>query len=242
MVCVPHDTRRPTPTPSRPSVASEAGPPRPGADERATDRAAPPDSHARRLTAVQLPEQRQRRPLRRERQRPGPRSEATPPRRAPQWKPVWVRLLLPMTRRPRRSMLGETDAGDPSGEGGPMRRSGNFTSRVAGSSAAHRKGVVRGWLAFVLVAFLLGSTVGLATLTRAEQETGQSRLADQTLAQQFPSQRAGEEGRVQNPTGDLGASGRAAVADVVARLSGVRSVASIRSPLAAANHGQISKD
>ena len=42
-------------------------------------------------------------------------------------------------------------------------KSGNFTSRVAGWSAAHRKGVVRGWLAFVLLAFVVGDAAGLAT-------------------------------------------------------------------------------
>src|SRR5579871_6378603 len=123
-----------------------------------------------------------------------------------------------------------------------MRQPRNFTSRVAGWSAAHRKGVVRGWLAFVLVAFLVGSAAGLATLTRAEEQTGQSRLANQTLAQQFPSDQAGEEVLIQNPTGPLGASGRAAAGDLVARLSRIRAVASIKSPLAPGNAGQISKD
>jgi len=119
----------------------------------------------------------------------------------------------------------------------------NFTSRVAGWSTAHRKGVTRGWLAFVLIVFTLGGAAGMVQLTGVQEETGQSRLADQTQAQQFPSDRAGEEVLIQNPSGPLAGSGyRAAVADLVARLSHTPSVAAIRSPLAPGNAGQISKN
>ena len=62
----------------------------------------------------------------------------------------------------------------------------NFTSRVGRWSAAHRKVAVFGWLAFVIVAFMIGSAAGMVTLKSGEGENGQSRLADQTLAQQFP--------------------------------------------------------
>jgi uncharacterized membrane protein YdfJ with MMPL/SSD domain len=119
----------------------------------------------------------------------------------------------------------------------------NFTSRVAGWSATHRKGVTRGWLAFVLVAFMLGGVAGMVQLKAVQTENGQSRLADQTQAQQFPADRAAEEVLIQNPSGPLAGSGyRAAVADLVARLSRTPSVAAIRSPLAPGNAGQVSKD
>ena len=119
----------------------------------------------------------------------------------------------------------------------------NFTSRVAGWSTAHRKGVTRGWLAFVLVAFTLGGVAGMVQLKAVQAENGQSRLADQTQAQQFPAERAAEEVLIQNPSGPLAGSGyRAAVADLVARLSRTPSVAAIRSPLAPGNVGQFSKD
>jgi RND superfamily putative drug exporter len=94
----------------------------------------------------------------------------------------------------------------------------------------------------VLVAFVAGGAAGFATVTTAETETGQSRLADQTLAQQFPRERAGEEVLIQNRSGPLGGAGRAAVSDLVTRLSRVTSVAAIKSPLTPGNHGQISKD
>jgi len=58
---------------------------------------------------------------------------------------------------------------------------------------------VFGWLAFVLVAFAIGNAAGMVTLKSGEGENGQSRLADQTLAQQFPRQRAGEEVLFESP-------------------------------------------
>ncbi len=119
----------------------------------------------------------------------------------------------------------------------------NFTARTARWSAAHRKLAVFGWLAFVIVAFAIGSSVGLVTLKAGEGENGQSRLADQTLAQQFPRERAAEEVLIENPHGALAQSDyRAAVADLVARLSRTPSVAAIKSPLAPGNQGQISAD
>jgi len=119
----------------------------------------------------------------------------------------------------------------------------NFTSRVAGWSAVHRKAVVRGWLAFVVVAFMLGSLAGMVQLKAVEAENGQSRLADLTQAQQFPSERAGEEVLIENRSGPLaGSSYRVAVTDLVTRLSRTPSVAAIRSPLDPGNAGQISKN
>jgi RND superfamily putative drug exporter len=103
--------------------------------------------------------------------------------------------------------------------------------------------VVLGWLAFVFVAFAIGSAAGMVQLKAVESENGQSRLADQTQAKQFPSERAGEEVLIENPSGSLaGTNYRAAVTDLVTGLSRIPSVAAIRSPLAPGNKGQISKN
>jgi uncharacterized membrane protein YdfJ with MMPL/SSD domain len=124
-----------------------------------------------------------------------------------------------------------------------MRDSDNFTSRAARWSASHRRWVVVGWLALVIVAFGLGSAVGMVQLTQVETENGQSRLADETQARQFPRQRAGEQVVIENPSGPLAGSGyRAAVTDLVRRLSVAPSVTAIRSPLAPGNVGQISRN
>jgi uncharacterized membrane protein YdfJ with MMPL/SSD domain len=125
----------------------------------------------------------------------------------------------------------------------PVRYAQNFTARAARWSAAHRKGVVLGWLAFVLVAFALGSVVGIVPLKQVESENGQSRLADETQVQQFPRERAGEEVLFESRSGPLaGTRYRAAVTDLVTRLSRIPSVAAIRSPLAPGNQGQISRN
>ena len=89
---------------------------------------------------------------------------------------------------------------------GPAMRSENFTSRVAGWSAAHRGAVVKAWLGFVLVAFALGALAGMVQLKTVEAENGQSRLADLTQAQQFPQERAGEEILIENQSGPLTAT------------------------------------
>ncbi|MGO8904072.1 MAG: MMPL family transporter [Solirubrobacteraceae bacterium] len=128
-------------------------------------------------------------------------------------------------------------------EGEAVGESENFTARAARWSAAHRKGVVRGWLAFVVVAFVIGSATGVVALKQGEGGNGQSQLAEETQAQQFPRERAGEEVLIENPGGPLAGTGyRAAVADLVARLSRTPSVAAIKSPLAPVNAGQISRN
>jgi uncharacterized membrane protein YdfJ with MMPL/SSD domain len=118
-----------------------------------------------------------------------------------------------------------------------------ITARAARWSAAHRKAAVLGWLAFVIAAFMIGQAAGVVTLKPGEVGNGQSRLADRTLAQQFPRERAGEQVLLESRSGKLAASGyRAAVADLVARLSRTPSVAQIKSPLAPQNAGQVSKN
>jgi hypothetical protein len=97
-----------------------------------------------------------------------------------------------------------------------MGKSKNFTARAARWSAAHRRLVVLGWLAFVIVLFALGSAAGMVQLTQVETENGQSRLADETQARQFPRERADEEVVIENSGGVLGGNGyRAAVTDLV---------------------------
>jgi uncharacterized membrane protein YdfJ with MMPL/SSD domain len=143
-----------------------------------------------------------------------------------------------MTGGPERAMLAPMANAE---QNGPSAQ--NFTARAARWSASHRKAVVLGWLAFVVVAFAVGSLVGMVRLGTVEMENGQSRLADQTQAQEFPRERAGEEVLIENPAGPLaGTSYRGAVKDLVMRLSRTQSVGTIRSPLAPGNAGQISRN
>jgi RND superfamily putative drug exporter len=119
----------------------------------------------------------------------------------------------------------------------------NLTARAARWSARHRWTAVLGWLAFVLVMFAIGSAVGVVTMTTQDYANGDSGAADRVLAREFPNERSAEQVLIQSRSGrltrvELGA----VVGDLVARLSRAPAVAGIKSPLDAANAGQISKD
>jgi uncharacterized membrane protein YdfJ with MMPL/SSD domain len=103
---------------------------------------------------------------------------------------------------------------------------------------------VLGWLGFVFVAFAIGSRVGVVTMTISDNAIGDSGAADRILAREFPTQRSLEEVLIQRRDGGrlAPAALRAAVDELVVRLSRAPAVASIRSPLRAANADQISKD
>jgi uncharacterized membrane protein YdfJ with MMPL/SSD domain len=103
---------------------------------------------------------------------------------------------------------------------------------------------VLGWLAFVFVAFAIGSSVGLVLMTTEDYAIGDSGAADQVLAREFPNERTPEQVLIQRRDGgrlEL-AELRAALDDLVGRLLHTPAVAEIRSPLAADNGDLISKD
>jgi len=119
----------------------------------------------------------------------------------------------------------------------------NFAARAGRWSAAHRRAAVLGWLAFVVVAFVAGGAAGTETLKSQDRGNGESRAANQVLARQFPRARAGEMVLIQRPQGRLaGAEYQATVAELVARLSRIRAVTALKSPLAPGNAGQTSAD
>jgi RND superfamily putative drug exporter len=119
----------------------------------------------------------------------------------------------------------------------------NLAARAGRWSATHRRIAVLGWLAFVIIAYAVGSSAGMVTLAPGEAQNGESRLADQTQAREFPSTRAGEVVLIENRSGPLASSDyRTAVTQLTARLSRTPSVAEIKSPLAPGNQGQLSKD
>jgi uncharacterized membrane protein YdfJ with MMPL/SSD domain len=119
----------------------------------------------------------------------------------------------------------------------------NLAARAGRWSAQHRKKAVFGWLAFVVIAFVIGGAVGTKTLAPEDQGNGSSKVADQARADQFPKQ-AAESVLVQSKdqTRATDPAFRAAVADVTARLKGAEHVTDVKSPFAKGNEGQISKD
>ena len=119
----------------------------------------------------------------------------------------------------------------------------NVAARAAGWSARHRRRAIVGWLAFVLVAFLVGGAVGQQHLTNAEMGNGESGKATQIVSDAFPKQ-ASEQVLVQGRDGIRAGSPTfaATVQDLVARLRALRYVSNVRSPFTVAGRAQISKD
>ena len=62
-----------------------------------------------------------------------------------------------------------------------MKKSRNLAARAAHWSAEHRKTAIFGWLAFVVVAVLLGNAVGKNEIHGADQFSGEAGRAEQTL-------------------------------------------------------------
>jgi anti-anti-sigma factor len=121
----------------------------------------------------------------------------------------------------------------------------NIAARAGHWSATHRKTAIFGWLAFVLVAIALGGAAGTNTIPSEDLGVGESREADQALAAHGFNDRSNENVLVQARGGAPSADApgfRVAVADVVARLRRLDTVADVKSPYARGNEGQISED
>ena len=123
-------------------------------------------------------------------------------------------------------------------------RARGLAARAGHWSARHRTVAILGWIAFVLVAAMLGSSVTERKLTDAETRTGDSAAAARALDRAGFSRPAAEQVLVQSRDGGsvLSADGRAAIAAVVRGVDATGRVTDIRSPLASGNEGQVSKD
>ena len=60
------------------------------------------------------------------------------------------------------------------------------TSRTLDQPSNHRKVAIFGWLAFVVLAFVIGGNVGTKTLDQAESGVGESGHADRVVYHSFP--------------------------------------------------------
>jgi uncharacterized membrane protein YdfJ with MMPL/SSD domain len=111
----------------------------------------------------------------------------------------------------------------------------NLAQRAGRWSAEHRRVAIFGWLALVVACVFIGGAVGTQQLADEDLGTGESRRADQILADAGFNQRASEEVFVQSSEPGLAISDpefRAAIRDVVARLGRFPTVTDIKSPLA----------
>jgi uncharacterized membrane protein YdfJ with MMPL/SSD domain len=119
-------------------------------------------------------------------------------------------------------------------------RNRNLAARMGRWSAAHWKTATFGWIAFVLVAFAVGGAVGTNTIDPDAPGPGESGRMDRILDAGF-KQSAGESVLVQSPSLRVSDPAfKAAVADVVARISAVEVVQNVRSPFSQGDARQIS--
>jgi uncharacterized membrane protein YdfJ with MMPL/SSD domain len=115
------------------------------------------------------------------------------------------------------------------------RQSRNLAARMGGWSAAHWKTATFGWLAFVVVAFVLGGAVGTRAIDPNTSGPGESGRVDRIVNAGF-KQPAGESVLIESRSQRAGDPGfRAAIDDVVAGISGLDAVQHVRS-------GQVSPD
>jgi uncharacterized membrane protein YdfJ with MMPL/SSD domain len=119
-----------------------------------------------------------------------------------------------------------------------------LAARAGHWSARHRKTAIFGWLAFVVIAFVLGGAIGTQTIKDEDSGNGQSRTADrQIAAADFPKE--SDEQVLVQAKGDgkaTDANFTLAVKDTTKRLEHTRYVTKVESPLAKGNEGQFSKD
>src|SRR5215218_7124187 len=115
------------------------------------------------------------------------------------------------------------------------RRSRNLAARMGRWSAEHWKTATFGWLALVLVAFALGNAVGMTSIDQNAPGPGESGRMDRILDEGF-KQPAGENVLIQSRTHRADDPAfKAAIADVVARVSKIADVRNVR-------RGEIAKD
>src|SRR5688500_11386318 len=115
----------------------------------------------------------------------------------------------------------------------------NLAARAGRWSAQHRKTAIFGWLAFVVIALVLGSATGMKQ-DSGDYGPGESGRAGDALERAFPTDEAEEQVLVQKKSGDItDAQFRASVHEVVVELGETEHVRDVTSPLDRGNAGQL---
>jgi uncharacterized membrane protein YdfJ with MMPL/SSD domain len=117
-----------------------------------------------------------------------------------------------------------------------------LAARAGRWSAQHRKKAIWGWLAFALIAFMIGSTLGTKTQTTAQSGAGESGRAARTVDAAFPKHQVEEVLVQSNSATATDRSFRAVVGDVQRHLSAVPYAKAFESPYKPGHAGQISAD
>jgi uncharacterized membrane protein YdfJ with MMPL/SSD domain len=120
----------------------------------------------------------------------------------------------------------------------------NLAARAGAWSARHRAKAIVGWLVFVVLAVIVGGSIGTQSLQDEDLGVGESRQADQVVADAFP-ENADETILIQSKDAGLTANDarfRAVVNDVVNKLDSTEHVIDVESPYFAGSQGAISRD
>ena len=120
----------------------------------------------------------------------------------------------------------------------------SISSRAARWAANHRRAAILGWIAFVVAAFMIGGAVGTQTIADEDLGNGDSRQADQIVADAGYPEDDYESVLVQSKSGATtnDSQFQAAISDTEQRLAQVAHVADIESPLKAQHADQVSAD
>jgi uncharacterized membrane protein YdfJ with MMPL/SSD domain len=125
-------------------------------------------------------------------------------------------------------------------QGTRMQPPRNLAARAGRWSAQHRRTALVGWIAFVVLAFVVGGKVGTNNLTPVESGVGESGRADRIVAGAYP-ERVDEMVLLQSSKLKVDDPPfRAAVEDVTARLEQVDGVTAIASPYGSRPDGAVS--
>jgi uncharacterized membrane protein YdfJ with MMPL/SSD domain len=126
----------------------------------------------------------------------------------------------------------------------PLKRSNNLAARMGRWSASHRKIAIFGWLAFVIVAFAVGTAVGTKNISTDDVNVGQSHHADTILREAgFQPDPQTEIVLVQSKTLTVrDAAFRQTVNDVVSAVRPFKTITDLRSPLSRDHTDQVSAD
>src|SRR5206468_8269867 len=122
------------------------------------------------------------------------------------------------------------------------RHSRNLAARMGRWSASHKKTAIFGWLAFIAVAFMIGNAVGTKQLDPNKAGTGESGHVDSLLRDEFKQAQV-DQILIQSTTRTVDDPAfRAAIADVIRTVGGMKQVKKIESPFTAGNEERISND
>jgi RND superfamily putative drug exporter len=120
----------------------------------------------------------------------------------------------------------------------------NLAARAGRWSARHRATAIIGWLVFVVLAVMVGGSVGTESIEDEDQGVGETRDADHAIADAFP-ENADETVLIQSEVSGVTADNaafRAVVDDVARKLQSTPNVVDVESPYFAGSEGAISED